>query len=209
MKNKCIEISSVSPNIIQNGIDIDAIEKLKKHVVSTEECAERDKLVSIRGLTDLYRIREILNSRGGLNVPITFIYPFYERAYKCDLEKDFSRFDTDVGRLDRRGMYELLFQAQLTVSIPSSDSSPRSVYEAVFCGSPVCITNHPYYEALPDCMKKRIILIDVTRQNWFAEALEIAQVIKKKKYQPSEEALDVFDQKRAFKKVSELIENEL
>tara|TARA_R110002074_G_C12542110_1_gene665787 strand:+ start:697 stop:1809 length:1113 start_codon:yes stop_codon:yes gene_type:complete len=206
MKEKCYEISLVTPYIIQNGIDLKSILEYKKEITFLEESIKREKIISIRGFTELYRIKEILQNRGDLKIPITFIYPFYDSIYKNNLSKYLSDLDKDLGRVDRSKMYELLHKSLLIVSIPSSDSSPRSVYEAVFCGSPVCISYHPYYDSLPLCMKKRLILVDLDHPNWFNFAVEKAEDIIKDKYFPSEEALDLFDQRRSFNRIINLIE---
>jgi glycosyltransferase involved in cell wall biosynthesis len=42
--------------------------------------------------------------------------------------------------------------ADIVVSVPSSDSSPKSVYEAMFCKKPVIISDLEWsYELLSDC----------------------------------------------------------
>ena len=106
----------------------------------------------------------------------------------------------------RFNMYTLFHESKMIISIPSSDSSPRSVYEAIFCGSPVCITHHPYYDSLPDCIKERIVLVDLNDKNWFIFALEKAKVIAKNEFSPTEEAIDLFDQRKSFKIILKLID---
>ena len=63
--------------VIPNGIDLNTIQKLTE---SRENKNNRKSIISIRGLTELYRIHEILSSRSGseksLKIPIKFIYPF-------------------------------------------------------------------------------------------------------------------------------------
>lgn len=42
--------------------------------------------------------------------------------------------------------------ADIVVSVPSSDSSPKSVYEAMFCKKPIVISDLEWsYELLNDC----------------------------------------------------------
>ena len=91
------------------------------------------------------------------------------------------------------------------IFILSSDSSQRSVYEVIFCGAAVAISHHRYYDVLPACMKKRIILIDINNDNFIEEALEKAKTIITTQFIPSEEALDLFDQRRSFKRILNLI----
>ena len=102
-------------------------------------------------------------------------------------------------------MYELLGQTKLVISIPESDSSPRSVYESIFCGCAVAITYQPYYDVLPIDMKSRIILIDLQDETWFDKAIEFANKTILIPYTPSKEALDNFDQKKSFNKILDLI----
>lgn len=207
MKDKILEISNVNANIIQNGIDISSMNKILSSFL--EKQITRNKILSIRGLSPLYRIEEILYVRNEQNCvkdfPISFIYPFYENQYKNKLLNYLSKYDEDLGRVNRNQMYKLLIQSKLVISIPKSDSSPRSVYESIFCGSAVAITYHPFYDILPICMKKRIILIKLDDKNWFINAIKEAESIINSKFIPSEEALDLFDQDRSFNKVLDLI----
>lgn len=206
MQEKAYEISGVTPKIIQNGIDLKSIELFLTSKILN---LNRETILSIRGLTALYRIEEVVLSRNKIEnedkYPITFIYPFLEGEYKKKVFESISSLDIDLGRVTRDKMYELLFNAKLVISIPLSDSSPRSVYEAIFCGAPVAITHHQYYDSLPLCMKERIILIDIENENFIEEALRKAKEIRSIQFIPSSEALDLFDQRRSFKRILDLI----
>lgn len=201
MKSKCEEISGVTPFIIQNGIDLSLILEQNKKTVKS---LNRTKVVSIRGFTKLYRIKEIIAGRKKLH-PITFIYPFYDDLYKNEAVSLMRNSDENIGRIDRVLMYKLLRKSIMVVSIPSSDSSPRSVYEAIFCGCAVCITHHPYYDILPQCMKDRIIIVDINDKSWFANAFLKAKKISKKEFFPDKESLDLFDQRKSFKRILNLL----
>jgi hypothetical protein len=203
MRAKCIQISGVDPFVIQNGIDLDSINKKVTHNVN--EIKSNNTILSLRGLTDLYRINEILQSRNFnlKNIGIDFIYPFHDDTYKSKIS--FSKYDIDVGRVSRDKMYSLMKNASLVVSIPSSDSSPRSVYEAIFCNSIVAITYHKYYDDLPKCMQSRIIIVDIQNKDWLKVAFDKALYIKKKDFKPTVKALDLFDQKRSFNKKLNLL----
>lgn len=203
MRAKCFQISGVDPHIIQNGIDLDSINKKINHNVNKIE--SKNKILSLRGLTDLYRINEIVQSRNFnlTNIGIDFIYPFHDDTYKSKIS--FSKYDIDLGRVSRDEMYSLMKNATLVVSIPSSDSSPRSVYEAIFCNSIVAITYHKYYDDLPKCMQSRIIVVDIQNKDWLKVAFDKALYIKRKDFKPSIKALDLFDQKRSFTKKLNLL----
>ncbi|MDB4324988.1 glycosyltransferase family 4 protein [Flavobacteriaceae bacterium] len=207
MRDKVFEISRVEAKIIQNGIDIRAIEGFLSSILNKE--VVRNRVVSIRGFSPLYRIEQFLIARSKESnpedFPISLIYPFYENEYKQKAQKYLTTTDEDLGRVNKNQMYELLFESKLVISIPSSDSSPRSVYESIFCGCAVAITHHPYYDILPICMKERIILINIDNKNWFTDAIEKADTIINSKFSPSEEALDIFDQRRCFNKILNLI----
>lgn len=206
MQEICFELSNVKPYIIQNGIDVNAILNLNSNHKKNEF-----KILSIRGLTPLYRIENILKSKSNSikyrNVSLDLIYPFYDQTYIDALNKIQSNNNRYIGRVSRYNMYDIMSNSELTISIPFSDSSPRSVYEAIFCNSVVAITYHKYYDTLPKCMKERIIIIDINDPNWFDYSIEKSLEIKKCNYVPSEEALELFDQNRSYLKVKNLIIN--
>ena len=84
MRDKAFEIANITPEIIQNGIDVKSIEVFLNSQSNNQ--IVRNKLLSIRGMTPLYRIEEILSARDYSNkskdFPISLIYPFYEKEYK-------------------------------------------------------------------------------------------------------------------------------
>lgn len=209
MQQGVFNLTGRHASIIQNGIDLDAINFFAKN---SEGCNDmisclRTEILSIRGFTPLYRIKDILIARNRIDneVPITFIYPFYEFNYKAQCSGLLYTNDIDLGKVHRSTMYGILYKSKLVISIPSSDSSPRSVYEAIFCGSAVAITYNSYYELLPYCMKSRIIIVDINNENWFADAIYKAELINKKPYIPSDLAKEMFNQKESFKKLQELL----
>jgi len=206
MKEVIYDISGVISHVIQDGIDIDSINIFfndNKHKYL------RKNILSIRGLAPIYRISELIEARNhskkNSNIPIILIYPFVESQYEMKINSSFKSIDVKHGRLKRLKMYELLAQTKLVISIPESDSSPRSVYESIFCGCAVAITYQPYYDVLPIDMKSRIVLIDLQDETWFDKAIEFANKTITVPYAPSKEALDNFDQKKSFNKILDLI----
>lgn len=152
MKEKIAEFTGVHAYLIQNGIDVAELQKLRSEVT-----VDRQLIVSLRGLTSLYRIEEIIKARNVIeNSPpcINFIYPFSDNDYISEIRKYLLPNDILSGRQDREKMYRLLLETKLVISIPKSDSSPRSVYEAIFCGAAVAITYNAYYDTLPYCKRK-------------------------------------------------------
>ena len=184
--------------VIQYGIDVAAIEQ------NTKSINDRSHIVSIRALYPLYRIHDIFKARDEFNKlqPLLLFYPFWEDGYKERILKMLQPDDINMERIPTKGeMYRVLSSAMLTISIPESDSSPRSVYESIFCGCCVAVTYNTWIENLPDCMRKRIYIVDINDNKWFSKAIEHAKIVVKEPYHPSEKALEMFDQKRSMKMV--------
>jgi hypothetical protein len=203
MQNKIIQLCGKESTVIQNGIDVEAI----SHEVMNSR--KRENVVSIRGFTPLYRINEIFDGRASsLQKPqLHLFYPFWEDTYRTTVSKRFELGDCDLERLSRQKMFELLTSTLLAISIPISDSSPRSVYEAIFCGCCVAVTYNPWIDALPECMKSRLFIVDLKDNLWFEKAIEQAKYITTNDYKPSEEALELFDKKRTMQKMVDLFYN--
>ena len=189
MRQSCINLGYSHVGIYQYGVDttrcLDKINTKERHV-----------LVSNRGMEKNYRIHEILASRNRLDafIPITFVYPLLSNDYYRMIKGSIDRRDKDIGTLEKQECYELYAQALLVVSIPTSDSSPRSVYEAIFCGAPVATVNSQWVTSLPESMRKRIIIIDPADPNWLFEALKVAESINIKSFDPCQDSLNRFDQ---------------
>jgi len=199
MKDKILKMCGREASVIQNGIDVAEISRTSRNSTI------REHIVSIRGFTQLYRIDEIFDGRehSRQKPRLHFIYPFEERIYRGKIDKRFESGDLDLGRLSRKKMYELLVSSKLAISIPMSDSSPRSVYEAIFCGCCVAVTNNPWIDALPDCMKARLFMVNLEDELWFEKALDHADLVTKIPYVPSEAAREMFDQRISMKIVAE------
>lgn len=203
MATEIKQISGRDALIVQNGIDVSAIRRIGIKNV------ERTKIVSIRILHQNYRIDKIIEGRtqSSVNMPIDFVYPQWEDEYKKKCFSMLQNNDNDIGRLSRDDLYSLLIKTFLVISIPESDSSPRSVYEAIFCGCCVGVTYNPWIENIPSCMKDRLYIFELGDQNWFRKAVDYAKVVTRKHYEPSEKALDLFDQVRSMQRVIELCYN--
>jgi hypothetical protein len=203
MAKKVRELTGKQAMIVQNGIDLNAINIFRE--AHKNKKFERVNVTSFRGFAPLYRIEQLIIARNfskyANKTPIIFIYPFFENEYLKKVIKLFKKRDEKRGRVSRDEMYKLFFLTQMAISIPESDSSPRSVYEAIFCGAPVAVTWHPFIDELPDCMKYRLILVDLENPFWFDEALTKACEIAKNEFFPSEEALKKYDQSKSFDRV--------
>lgn len=189
MKAAARDIACVEARVIQNGINVLAIEA----VVANKD---RFRILSIRGFTELYRISEIITARD-IALPdcsLTFIYPFSDPDYARKIRHLMNDRDEDLGRQEKVRMYNILKETLLVVSIPWSDSSPRSVYESIFSGCCVVTVLNPWIEALPACMLERVFVIDLNDPAWLANAYYFALEKAKQSFVPSAEALSKFDE---------------
>jgi hypothetical protein len=201
MQDAIMQLCGRRATIVQNGIDISAIMQYAGNG------RKRTHVVSIRGLTPLYRIDEIVRARAlsSTKPRLVFTYPFWEDGYKIEVLKTFELDDQDLGRvMPKTKLYEILSSSLLAISIPVSDSSPRSVYEAIFCGCCVAVTYSPWIDALPDCMRSRLFIVDLEDSLWLDKATAYAESKTKEPYRPSAAALNLFDQTRALKTVADL-----
>lgn len=195
--------------VIPNGINLKLIQNIKninKKDINKKEY--RKYIVSIRGISELYRIKDILISRASLDsksIPINFIYPFCDQDYKSSLNELFIPADNDLSSLDKEKMFNILVKTKLVISIPYSDSSPRSVFEAIFCGCIVAITYNPYYETFPKSLRSRVILVDINQENWFHHAINKAEYLIDKPFKPCKRALKAFDQDCSFNEMKKII----
>lgn len=198
MRAGVLALSGRDAAIVQNGIDVAAI------MAAGAPDAPRTGILSIRGIHPLYRIPEIMRAREALAArePVTLVYPFWQDATIAEVRASMRPGDRDLGRVPRGALYAEMRRAALVVSIPSSDSSPRSVYEAIFAGACVALTHHPYVDALPECMRARIIEVNLDDPSWLEGALAIATRVTAQPYLPSEAALEEFDQRRSMQRLA-------
>ncbi|MDN3698358.1 hypothetical protein QWY97_13530 [Vibrio cortegadensis] len=199
MRKGIQKISQADAKVIQNGIDLDLIDSYNK----VQKNTKRDKVVSLRAMTSLYNISTILKQRNQVESSsvLQFIYPFFDDAYLNNVKTLLQEGDQMIGRLDKPAMYQLLSESFAIISIPSSDSSPRSVYEAIFLGCAVITVYNQWLDVLPVCMKSRVVVIDPESENWFDNAIKNAQEITQKSYLPSDEAINMFDENVSLRRV--------
>lgn len=200
MRDRILQMTGKRSLIVQNGIDIPAIQA----AVRTGQ--ERSRVLSLRSIHPLYRIDLILAARANSRsqADLTFVYPSWEEGYRLTTFELLRPSDHDLGRMSSRTeMYRVMANSQLAISIPASDSSPRSVYEAIFCGCGVAVTYNPWIDVLPNCMKSRVFVIDLDDPVWFDRAIEWAGRVARTSYHPSETALELFDQRKSMATLAE------
>lgn len=194
MQDEIASMSGVHAEVVQNGIDV------RNFLCAGRRSVVRDVVLSLRGMTTLYRIQEILRARAASRSQsnIIFIYPFWDETYRQMIRNSLLESDQDLGRLDKVEMTALLGRTLLAVSIPESDSSPRSVYEAVFAGACVAVTPARWVYELPQCMRNRIFVFNLSDMGWFDRAIEYARKVTCSTYVPSEDALAMLDQSKSL-----------
>lgn len=200
MATRVQSLTGKVPVLIQNGIDVAAVGQ------STCRTSTRELLLSIRGISPNYQVPVLLSARNTelTEVRISLCAPFAEKAELERAKALMMPEDRYLGRLERTDLYDLLWQARLVCSIPISDSSPRSVYEAIFAGAAVAVSPSEWVEAMPRCMRARVIVVDVESGGWLRSAWQQSADIVAVPYVPSEEALDRFDQMRSMERVLSL-----
>ena len=197
LQQKILQLCGVNSAIVQNGIDSEMTKPCRAGI------DKRSRVVSMRGFDPNYRILELVRARNltRTDVKLDFIYPFYESNYKDIVKAELYESDEDFGRLSKDRMYRLFSESLLVISIPISDSSPRSVYEAIFCGCCIAVSYGLWVDALPHCMRSRIFIADISRNNWLDEALSFARKVSATPYIPSQEALQAYDEIEAMRAV--------
>ena len=198
LKEQIYNLTGKESYIIQYGIDV-------KNIIENRKIKDRNRITSIRGIYPLYRIEEIFNARKHSKSPInlSFFYPFHNDIYKVQVFLNLQKNDDDFGRLpEKSSIYDILYETLLAISIPISDSSPRSVAEAIFCGAYVAVTYSRWIDTLPECMLKRIIIINIDDPNWLSKTIEVAKLNSKNEYVPSKEAINKYDQLETMSVIS-------
>lgn len=197
LQQKIKALCGKDSHIIQNGID-----SIGTRIYRASN-QKRFRAMSIRGFDPNYRILELVRDRNlaGCPVDLSFIYPFVEQNYYNRVKGLLGEGDIDCGRVSKEVMYQMLGESNVVFSIPISDSSPRSVYEAIFCGACVVVSHGMWVESLPACMRARVVVVDISVQHWFDDVLRVAQQISSTQFIPSREALELFDEIEAMKTV--------
>ena len=147
--------------LIQNGIPLSDIEEL---ITNNPKQRVRDiDICWIRGLGEIYQFKYFLKilkkisklSKKKLNV--TIISAYGSSVVPSEL-KDCKKINLKTTpRLSSLDFLKILFKTKIVVSIPKSDSSPRSVYEAINLGCEIFATNLECFDWLPSELKSRFI----------------------------------------------------
>ena len=208
MQSVLKDLFNLKSVVIQNGIDIDKINDFKNSVNQKNINNVRNKYTSIRAFTPLYNIKNIILARNNSlykNRKLDFIYPFFDLSYKNHCYKLLNSEDNDLGRLEDFDYFQQLYNSRIVFSIPSSDASPKSVYESIFLGCAVVVKNLEYLEMLPKTMRERILEVDIENKNWFNEAIKKSENILKNDFIPDDDSIDFVNRDFSVSKLFILI----
>ena len=151
--------------LIQNGVDSSIFfprdnNLKKKYNISKEEFL----LFSPRAITPIYNIDVILDAlfmlkQLNFKFKCMFSFAFGDKYYSI-LQHKVAELKLEknviwLGFIKYEDMQLYYNASDVVISIPNSDSSPKSVYEAMFCGKPVIISDIEWsYELLNelDCV---------------------------------------------------------
>lgn len=186
-------LSGVNSLLTQNGVDVRLISKMATTLY------ERKFYTYARGLTPLYQIKNLLEARSTnlIKLPLKVCFPFSDQNYFNECLNLFNSDDDIIGKLDKPDLIKLFLQSKIVFSIPLSDSSPRTVYEAIFCGAIVVTTYHQFIDSLSEEMQSRIIVIDLKDEMWLDRVFSRYQNLDHR-YSPNHDDLMKFDQDLSF-----------
>ena len=143
--------------IIQNGVDtkmfhtdVNKGDFRKRYNISEET----NIILSTRLLTENYNIDKIIISFNLLlkfkpDSLLVLIYGYKDDRYYKYLDELLSKYIPsdkylNIGFLEYSIISSCLIDSDVYISIPTSDSSPKSVYEAMACGIPSVVSNIPW-----------------------------------------------------------------
>ncbi len=194
MKEKLLFYFNLHASVYQNGI---SVEKFKNC-----NFVKSNNLLSIRGCFPNYRLHEILKERNNTeNQQIDFCFPFFDPIYLSQLQNLLQKHDYLHGKLSRDSYHDLLMSTSIRIRIPESDSSPRSVYEAIFANCIAIVAKHQYIYDLPICMRSRLVVVESFSSGWLSKALREARLLVNSNFQPSEEALNLYSQTKSMERI--------
>ena len=155
--------------IIQNGVDSKKFFPKSSSIRKLLNINEDDFLIySPRGLDDIYNIKKIIEvvallNQQGIKVKCMISFGFGESNLamlkKCISDYNIEDLIVWIGSLEYDDMPDYYNSADVIISIPDSDSSPKTVYEAMFCKKPVVVSDLDWVnETLGD--KNCVIKVD-------------------------------------------------
>lgn len=169
-------------HIIQNGVDSSIFKPRTAKKLKQDLGVLKDEtlIFSPRAITPLYNIDTIIDSLSELKktnprFKCMFSYAFGGEYYIKLKEKVISLGLSEnviwLGYINYEDMQLYYNAADLVISVPSSDSSPKSVYEAMFCGKPVIISDLAWSHELLDELDC-VLRVEVKKPVQLAQAIK-------------------------------------
>jgi glycosyltransferase involved in cell wall biosynthesis len=148
------ELTDIPVEVVRWGLDLERFSPGDKTAARCALGLDHDGplIVSVRGLEPLYNPELLLDAMGRVRKR----HPEARLLLKSPVERVPSAVRSQIERLGLREavmmlgslpverMPEVYRAADVVASIPSSDSSPRSVWEALACGRPVVVSDLPW-----------------------------------------------------------------
>ena len=192
----------INNEIIDIGVDFSLFNsKIKKRFIREKYDLDPNTKIILcpRGLKKIYnndiilKAAKIIISKIG---SVIFIFcGYYDQ--RNDLFKLVNRYNLNenvvfAGVLDRNGELPLYYcDADVVISIPFSDSSPLSVYEAMACKTPVVVSTLPWlYRNFTDCMP-----INVNYNDYKSLAVKICKLLDNPARSKTEEIYNIVNTK--------------
>ena len=159
--NICPSLKKENLMLIQNGIPLKKINNLVKRK-SSKYKREID-ICWIRGLGKIYQFEyfleliKMLSKLTPRKINIAIISAYGSKFIPKEI---FEYKNININLLPRLNSDEFLkciFNSKIAVSIPSSDSSPRSVYESVFLGCKLFLTKLDCLNWLPKDLQSKFL----------------------------------------------------
>lgn len=164
------------------------------------------EILSIRGITPNFNLSTVLLARNKTQklkkLRISFTFPYAEDQEILKIKRLLRPQDQIFGTISKSKMIQKIRTCLCAISIPTFDSSPRSVYEAIFSGTPVICTHQSYVQQLPRCMAARLIPVKTSEPQWLEKAVQQALKIRRIKPSFTKAALNEFDQNKCFQRLS-------
>ena len=147
-------------HIIQNGVD-SSVFYPKKNSIKKDFYITKDEFLifSPRAITPLYNIDVIIDSLYMLKqtnhkfkcmFSFAFGGEYYFKLKQKVVALGLENYVIWLGYIKYEDMQLYYNASDLVISVPSSDSSPKSVYEAMFCGKPIIISDLEWSHELLD-----------------------------------------------------------
>ena len=158
----CPKLDNKKLKLIQNGIPL---ENIQKFITKRNRNHNRQiDICWIRGLSSIYQFDYFLNlletiskkTNSELNIAIISAY-----GNSSIPKRIFELSNLNIilmPRLNNKDFLKCLLNTKIVVSIPLSDSSPRSVYESIALGCKIFVSDLNCFDWLPKELKSEFII---------------------------------------------------